>query len=245
MLIPDFDFTKAKWDRYRAFHVAHARRYSWNDGSGLIVQFDTGEVIFTAPTVHCSLRRHYPEFNISIRSPRDEQFPKVTRPDGTPVARSHLLGRCQHFVIDHETGRVTALGASTRQRDDVPERLRYYSAGTSAYCAGKGRPVQGVPVELIVRHQPTPEQRAHLTKLRAQCAAWMALSEDVDTESRRYRKPDNAAVWVHYGMTHPVPWTSFAEATMQDMHIFDRIRLAEKGWLSPTKREQVAYLLAA
>ena len=91
MKLPAFNHAEARWDRYKAFHNMHLPRYRRAPDSGIITLFDTGEMIVNNYGIYHTQRRHYPEWNISILSPRDGRWPKVKAPDGTIVRSMSML----------------------------------------------------------------------------------------------------------------------------------------------------------
>lgn len=245
MQVPAFNHAEAKWDKYQAFHNLHGRRYSW-DTDGLIVTFDTGEAIVTRSYVKVDQRGPFKDFNISILSPRDPRFPRVTTPDGTPVPQNWLTrGSVQHFIVDHDSGRVTALGSMFANKD-IPLRFRKFNV--CAYLSGSGSIPDGVPVKLAQTKRLTKDERAHIAKLRAQCRAWMQFSEDVNLESEQVRAMRNTGpVWLTWSYAHGLGqlYLLTVQNFMTDMDPFDRCRLAVYGTHAAVERTSVPYLLVA
>ena len=253
MQLPAFNHNDAKWDQYRALHVGHINRYRWNTGSSYLMQFDTGEAIITNNYIHVSERRRHADFNISLLSPHDKLFPKVKLPDGTPVPITYLRqGRSQHFLIDHDSGHVVALG-NTSKMADIPERFRgsSYDSKAKAYVHGSGRVPVGAPVRLSMTKKLTKEQRVHIANLRDLCRAWMHFSEDVDMENSIVMCERS---WNDTKAKQPLTWTYMAGLSqdylltvtnLTDMDALDRCRLAVFGTYAIRERIEVSHLLVA
>lgn len=253
MQLPTFNQAAAMWDQHRAFHNNHIPRYRWTPSSAYLVQFDTGEAIFTSSLIHREQRRRYDDFNISLLSPRDFRFPKVKTPGGQIIPSSWLTrGASQHFIIDHDSGHVVALG-DIRKRPDLPVRFRgsAYNSTAYAYLAGPGCVPIGAPVRLVRTKNLTTDERKHISNLRALCRAWMQFSPDVDMEQgvvmvERFNAAAEQNMPVHLTWDQCAGLGQSYLLTVEnivDMDPLDRCRLAVHGSHGVIERVEVPHLL--
>lgn len=171
MRIPELKPDKKKWDKYKAFH--------WNfvgsdwANQGLFVVFDTGEVIVTRSSFDRQdhLRRHYPDFDVSIHYTTDDKCPKLKTPDGEAIPKTHLqVGGAQTILIDH--GKKMVVGLTYAGGKDKPPAWastipsRFYSEAV-CYWPGEGRvPVAG-PITATRKRKLAEHETRHLAEIRS------------------------------------------------------------------------------
>lgn len=167
MKLPAFNFETAKWDAFRAFHNNYAKRYTYDNAPGHIIQFDTGELIIRTGMAHASLRGHYPSLGLSVWAVGDGPFKRVYH-NGKVVPKSWLKYKAHEaFLFDHDAGRAYVL--SRIPADKLPSR--FASWNVAAYF--NGRKVFANPIKL---HKPAPpEVQRACRKIKLACKAWAAL----------------------------------------------------------------------
>lgn len=244
-----FNHAEAKWDKYKAFWRPLLSNYGhhYSDPDPILVQFDTGEMMVTKRFIHISKRKVYSDLNMALLSPRDKDFPKVTKPDGTVVPKSHLTcGGAYHFMIDYDSGHVVQLGEKLQRGTLLPERIKQHA---HVYMASAGAVPVGAPVVLSEPYTATRDERKHAEKLRDQCRAWASLSEDVDMDQRmvRIKHPDGTTTTTRYWYAlGQLPFSTLAQyKSFLDMDNLDRCRLAFNGAYKSRINTTVPYLLIA
>ena len=232
----DFDLSKAEWDRFKAFHIGHGPGYDKP-----IVQFDTGEVIFTQHRWEPDQRKLYRDFNITVVSTADVRCPLLYRhaTDEKPVPKARLNQTGQQIIlIDHDHGIAVSLEFGDSLSSDLPrrefqerlpERLR---AHAFAYYAGP----KSVPISRgidIWRPRVFGKmQEEHLTELVCASRAWCDLQGEglsstrlAGTDKTDRREPEY-----------------LLEKTFNNLSIHERYWLAKKGIIRGQEAETVPWL---
>jgi hypothetical protein len=167
----DFDFTRQRWDEYRAFHT--------NDGH--IVQFATGECIYTRPNPDPHERRHFRARMIQSVGTDDSDLPDLYLPGDTkPLPKAWLNNNgMQYLMVDYDRDKAVRLfsyGATMPLT--IPTHLRQRNrSDVRVYWAGPGCDPIGASILISQPFVPLPEQRAAIRALRDQCTAWVAMQD--------------------------------------------------------------------
>lgn len=171
MRIPELNPAQKKWDKYKAFH------WTFNGSEwaphGLFVVFDTGEVIVTRSHFDRQehLRKHHPDFDVSIYHTTDDKCPKLKTPDGVAIPKTHLqVGGAQSILIDH--ARKTVVGLTYAGGKDKPPAWastipsRFHGEAV-CYWPGAGRvPVAG-PITATRKRKLAEHETRHLAEIRS------------------------------------------------------------------------------
>ena len=162
-----FDQSKMRWDEYRAFHV-HRSRY--------LVQFDTGEMIFTYNEPDPDFRKHFRDLEIQIVATNDDDCPKLYTDEGEEVKKAWVTRNGQqHLAVDHERGVAVRLQHQYDQHRNprLPPRFLNYAA---AYWSGPERRPVGAPITLSKPRAFSAEQNAHILQTISACKAWVEMN---------------------------------------------------------------------
>ena len=165
MILPKFDFARAMWDDYKAFH---------NNHHPIFVQFDTGELICTHTKVDPNLRHLWTNLGVSLYFTTDEKCPPLYEESqgGNPIPKAWLNdGGGQYLLVDYMTRQVVRL---SRGLTNIPVRLR---GRATAYFAGAGEPPIGGKIELSKPESFTKNELEHIETISQACRAWAALND--------------------------------------------------------------------
>jgi hypothetical protein len=212
-----------RWDGYRAFH--------WTVATGFI-QFETGELIYTDASPDPDHRSTYNSVGVQIVATSDDKCPTLLLPDGTPVKKAWLNRKgMQYLAIDLDLKVAVGLQAvsygrikSTAANLKAPAHLQ---GKFSAYWSGPERMPVGQPVLVAPPLERTPEQKAHIDSILAQCDAWCAM-HDIEKRSwaRRVNLPGKEAIHVRKHLASP---TWLLGKTFSDLKDNERIELRDFG----------------
>lgn len=149
----EFDFGRARWDRFERFHMLE----------DAFLVFETGEVCFTQRAPDPDKRIHYAKYGITVFMPGDSHAPKLYTVEGAPVPAAQLElpnGGRPYLIWDHTTKVVKRISTyRSKQNPQVPAMLQTFAV----YWAGEGAVPIASPIIVSPANIFTKEERAYVT----------------------------------------------------------------------------------
>ena len=191
MKLPEFDMTKAMWDRYSRFYVTYPGA---NDSySPTFVHFSTGELIVrNVFDGYPDRRTRYGNLGLIVANTNDSHCPTLWSPHTGERIKKSWFADTQTLVCDDETDRAVVVAFPTRVWDNgqktytsgknawneiVPKDLRGEAA---AYFSGAGEVPVGNPLVYEKPKVLSIDEKQHCNDMAAQARAWYTMTDQKD-----------------------------------------------------------------
>lgn len=254
MKMPEFNHKQKQWDYFKRFFVsgpapAYGGWYYRTSLYDVFVEFETGELIFTAGYPHPCDRKTYSQYNLQVIGTTDPDFRRdyrVETPGGekVPYAWISRYGM-ERMVIDHDTMRMYQLARyANKLGDQVPAGLQNTAR---MYWPGPGSDPIAAPVILNRPWHKTKEDKDRIQQIVAACKAWVSLlgldqlneyGEDYDKlmkalDIERY----SSDVARQYTLSKSIAYSGFKELSKKTKY-----RIGRHGFTCAFTKEELPYL---
>lgn len=212
-----FDYSRARWDEWKAFHISQY---------GCFVRFETGEMVVRSMRFDPGDRHEYSDHGVGIFSTTDSDCPSFTTPDGKPVKKVWLDdGGAQTLLVDYKHKRAVRLdgwAGNDAWQKPIPERFQ--KSFIRAYYAGPNSIPLGQPIRISRPKVLTLAEKRHIQTLIEASKAWYVMME-LDKRPRPPRVDPVAT-----GLVCDIPYTMLLDDMKVALAVAGTTPSIEKSW---------------